>query len=99
MENLLPVSGRQLSTTCSNATDVAKRAAPSCNRLQPALDNGVSDRTKASKTVDPIDWLLPPPFTGQYPLSATCMVQMRSQISVVNGTRKRDLRNTRPLHC
>ena len=25
----------------------------------------------ASETVDPIDWLHPPPYTGQYPLSST----------------------------
>ena len=32
----------------------------------------------ASETVDPIDWPLPHPFTGQYSLSATCKVQMHA---------------------
>ena len=30
----------------------------------------------ASEMVDPVDWPLPPPFTEQYPLSATCAMQM-----------------------
>ena len=34
--------------------------------------------TMASETADPIDWPLPPPFTGQYPLSATCIAQMHA---------------------
>ena len=33
----------QLSTTCSNVTEVAQWAAPSCSRPQPATDNGVRD--------------------------------------------------------
>ena len=33
-------------------------------------------RTMASENVDPIDWLHPPPYTGQYPLSSTyCTLQ------------------------
>ena len=33
-------------------------------------------RTMASETVDPIDWLHPPPYTGQGPLSSTyCTLQ------------------------
>ena len=33
-------------------------------------------RTMASETVDPIDWLHPPPYTRQYPLSSTyCTLQ------------------------
>ena len=33
----------QLSTTCSNETEVVQLAAPSCSRPQPATDNGVRD--------------------------------------------------------
>ena len=33
----------QLSTTCSNAAEVTKWAAPSCNRPQPTMDNGVRE--------------------------------------------------------
>ena len=33
----------KLSTTCSNATDVAQRAAPSCSQPQSATNNGVRD--------------------------------------------------------
>ena len=31
-------------------------------------------RTMASETVDPIDWSHPTPYTGQYPLSASCIL-------------------------
>ena len=41
-------------------TEVAQWGAPSCSQPQPL-------RTMASETVDPIDWLHPPPYTGQYP--------------------------------
>ena len=43
----------QLSTTCSNATEVAQWGT-SCSRRQPATDN------MAWETVDPIDWSHPP---------------------------------------
>ena len=33
----------KLSTTFSNATEVAKLGAPSCSQPQPATDNGISD--------------------------------------------------------
>ena len=52
-ENLLPVSWGQLSSSCSNATEVAQLAAPSCSRPQPAADNGVRE-------VDTINCPLPP---------------------------------------
>ena len=32
--------------------------------------------TMASEMVDPINWPLPPHFTGQYSLSTTCTVQI-----------------------
>ena len=43
----------QLSTTCSNATELVQWGAPSCSRQQQLL-------TMASEKVDPIDWPLPP---------------------------------------
>ena len=45
----------QLSTTCSNGTEVAQFTYPSCSRPQPPADNRL-------RGVDPIDWLLPPTF-------------------------------------
>ena len=39
-------------------------------------------RTMASETVDPIDWSLPPPYTGQYPWApriAHCNAGCKSQ--------------------
>ena len=44
VENLLPQNMGQISTNCSNATEVTQRGAPSCGRPQPATDNGVIDR-------------------------------------------------------
>ena len=43
----------QLSTTCSNFTEVAQWGAPSCSQPQPATDNGVRDGRS--------NWLLAPP--------------------------------------
>ena len=47
----------------------------------------------ALETVDPIDWPLPPQFTGQNPLS---VIIVKSEVS---GMRSRELWNTRPPHC
>ena len=41
----------QLTTTCSNATEVTKRAALSCSRPKPVKDN-------SAEAMDPIDWPL-----------------------------------------
>ena len=49
----------QLSTTCSNACEVAKLGAPSCSRPQPATENGVRA----------IDWPLPPTLYWAVPLA------------------------------
>ena len=43
VEYLLPQNVVQLSTTCSNFTEVAQWAAPSCSQPQPATNNGVRD--------------------------------------------------------
>ena len=43
VENLLPQIVVNLSTTCSNAVEVAQWGAPRCSRPQPATDNGVRD--------------------------------------------------------
>ena len=57
-------------------------------------------RTMASETVNPIDWSLPPPYTGQYPLSSTyCTVKCGLQITrltALTEMRTCDLRNARP---
>ena len=42
-ETLLPLLWGQLSSTFSNATEVAEWETPSCSRLQQASDNGTSD--------------------------------------------------------
>ena len=60
----------QLSTTCSNGTEVDQRATPIVavehNQLQ----------TMASEKVDPIDCRYHRPFIEQYPLDATCTAQI-----------------------
>ena len=43
VEKLLPQFVGQLSTNCSDATEVAQWGAPSCSRAQLAVDNGVRD--------------------------------------------------------
>ena len=43
----------QLSTTCSKNTEVAQWGTPSCNRPQPARDDGVSDGRSYLLTVTP----------------------------------------------
>ena len=69
----------------------------SCSRPQQATDNSVRDCRS--------NWLviLPPPNTGQYPLSSTyCTVQCGVQITRLAATsedRTRDLRNACPTHC
>ena len=42
-----------MSTTCSNATEVAQWATPSCSRPQPATDNGVRDGRSNRVAVNP----------------------------------------------
>ena len=59
----------QISTTCSNATEVAQWGAPSFSRPQPVTDS-------ASKIAEPIDWLFPPTLYSAVPPSATCTVQI-----------------------
>ena len=54
----------QLSTTFSNALKQ-----PTWELLVAVNHNQL--RAMASETVDPIDWSHPPPYTGQYPLSAS----------------------------
>ena len=62
-----------LSTTCSGITEVAY------GKLLVAVDHNQL-QTMASKSVDPIDWSLPPPFTEQYPLSTTYTCKYALQI-------------------
>ena len=63
-ENLLPQFVGLIITTCSNAIDIVKW------ELLVAVDHSQL-RTMVSEMVDPIEWPLPPLFTGQYSLSAT----------------------------
>ena len=62
----------QLSTTSSNGTEVA---------VNMRAGDHSHLRTMASEpvvSIISIHWPSPPPFTGQYSLSATCNVQMRA---------------------
>ena len=52
-KNLLPEFVGSISITCSNVTEVAQWATPSCSRPQPATN-------RALETVDSIGWPLPP---------------------------------------
>ena len=74
------VCGGQLSTTCTNATEVGQLAAPSCGRPLLATDNGVKNIGSNLQLLSP--------FTGQYPLSATCWCKCGLKIkSLVNRMR------------
>ena len=92
VENLLPQNVG--STTCSNLL------------IQPELLVAVDHnqlRRMASETVDPIDWLHPPPYTEQYPLSSTyytvqCGLQI-TRLTALTEIRTCDLRNAWPTHC
>ena len=53
-------------------------------------------RTMSSETVYSIDWRLPSPFTWQYPIIATCTVQIGTSSA---GNRSHNLRHTRQGHC
>ena len=59
----------------------------------------------ASETVDPVHWLHPPPYTGQYSLSSTyCTLQWCARLQItklaaLSQLRTCDLRNARPTHC
>ena len=57
----------------SNATEVAQTGS-----FQSSSTTASYEQLMALETVDPIDSPLPLPFTGQYPVSATCTVQMRA---------------------
>ena len=77
----------QLLTTHSNAIVVAQWEAPTCSRPQPATYNSVRD--------DRYNWLafIPPPYTGQYPLSSTftqCKCgQQIARLAAATGVRTR----------
>ena len=60
------MSWGQLSTTCSNATEVAQWAVPSFNRLQSATDNGVRDGWSNWLTVTPTLYRVVPPKRHLY---------------------------------
>ena len=50
----------QLSTTCSNATEVAKWATPSCSRPHRATDNGIRYGRSKWLVAPPPSWAVPP---------------------------------------
>ena len=56
-------------------------------------------RKMASDTVDPIDWPLPPPLTGQYPWAPLAKCKCAPQYCVRSaGNRTRYLQHTRQPH-
>ena len=75
--------------TCSNATEIANE------QLLVAVDHN-QIRILASATVDPIDWTLPPSLYKQYPLNATCTVQVGVAPA---GNRTGNLLHTRKPPC
>ena len=87
----------QLSTTCSNATELAQLGAPSCNLPQPATDNGARDGRS--------NWLAVTPFHSQgstpwAPRIVRCKCGPEiTWLAAANGTRTRDHRIVRPTHC
>ena len=81
----------QLSTTCSNATEIAQWAAPSYSRPQPAIVNDVRDARSNCMVVT---------FTWQCPLSVICTCNCALQIkSVVRGFDPGTSRTQRLPHC
>ena len=99
-----PPSGKSTTTECGfnyQLLAVIYRSSE-MRELLVAVDHNEL-RTIASEMVDPIDWLHPPPYTGQYPLSSTyCTVQRALQITrlvALNELRTCDLRHVRPTHC
>ena len=83
MENLLPLPVRQ------NYHLLAVMVQKLPNGQLPVAADHSQLRTMASETVNTINWSLPPPITGQYPLSVqvvppTCTAQHTLQINSVS---------------
>ena len=85
MTRSIPVKNRlyhsswgQSSTTCSNCTEIAEWAAPSCSQPQPAMDNFV-------ETLNPIDWHYPHPLHGRTPWAPLAHTTARCKSEVLSG--------------
>ena len=88
----------QLSTTCSNFTEVAQWGAPSCRQSQPATDNGVRDGRS--------NWLVSPPTLHRavppelYVLHTAMPAGLQiTRLAALSEPWTCDLRNARPEHC
>ena len=87
----------QLSTTCSNATDVTQWPAPSCSPPHPAMYNGVRDGKSnwLTVTLHPTAGSTPwTPRISRYKCGAPI-----ARHAATSKARTRDLRNARPTHC
>ena len=70
----------QVSPTCSNASEVAKLASPSCSRPELATNNSVRDIYSRSNFQN--NWSFPPALTGQYQRAALAQFKCTQQICV-----------------
>ena len=87
----------QLSTTCSNATEVALLRAHSCSRPQPATDISVRDGRSnwLAVTIRPAQGSTP-----WAPRIARCIYGPQiTRLTATSEPRTRDLRNARPTQC
>ena len=87
----------QLSTTCSNYTEVAQWGTPSCSRPQPAMDNGARDCRPIDWSRPPPSWSVPPELHVLHGANAACLQIARLVVPI--GTRTRLHGYARPTHC
>ena len=87
----------QLSTTCSNFTEVAQRVAPSCSQPQPATDNGVRDGRSNWLVASPTLHRAVPPELHVLHTAMRAGLQIARITVLQPGTC--DLRSSRPTHC
>ena len=88
----------QLSTTCSNFTEVSQWGAPSCSQPKSATDNGVRDGRS--------NWLVAPTtihravhFELHVLHTAMRARQQITRLTALSQPRTCDLRSARPTHC
>ena len=88
----------QLSTTCSNFTEVVQWGAPSCSQPQPAMDNGIRDGRS--------NWLVAPPTLHRavppelHVLHTAMQPGLRiTRLATLSQPRTCNLRSARPMHC
>ena len=87
----------QLSTNCSNATEVAQWGASSCIPPQPATYNGVRDGRSNSLSVTPHLTQCSTPWAPRI-ARCKCGPQITS-LAAATGTWTSDHRNARSTHC